>query len=276
MVSRIYDQVADDYDGDWSGLYAAARAHCLKQITGQVNHMGRPLDTVDLGIGTGNAVRELQQQVLLGDCTGFDISRGMLDQAARKIHGAVKLIHADAANASDYLREQSQDLVLCHFLLSFMDMPSLLGVARRVLRPGGLLSLATSTQESLCELHSVHFPRASRLVGIQASLRKAYTPRDHEQCLQQLQLHGFEIVEERLQRQAVCFECYDDVRSWALDSGWAASFLDDPMGFRKIWGRLAFALAELLIHPLYPVDATNEISIVLARKSAAADVQQAI
>ena len=266
MVSRIYDQVADQYDQDWSGLYAAARAKSIEQIRHRLGDPQRQIDTVDLGVGTGNVLRDLQQSILLGSCTGFDISRGMLAQAARKTGSSVKLIHADAANATDYLQQQSQDLVLCHFLLSFMDMTDLLGLAQRLLRPGGLLSLATSTQESLSELHSVHFPRASRLIGVKASLRRASTPRNHQQCLQALESMGFEIVEDSLQRQAVSFDSFDDVRRWALDSGWAASFLDDPMGMRKFYGRLAFALGELFIHPFYPVDATNEISVVLARK----------
>ena len=266
MVSRIYDQVAAQYDRDWSGLYATARATSLGQIARRLGGAERRVDTVDLGVGTGNALRDLQQKIQLGNCTGFDISRGMLAQAARKTGSSVKLIHADAAHATEHLAQQSQDLVLCHFLLSFMDMTDLLGLAQRLLRPGGLLSLATSTQESLSELHSVHFPRASRLLGVQASMRKASTPRNHRQCLQALTSMGFEIVEDRLERQAVCFDSFDDVRSWALDSGWAASFLDDPMGMRKLWGRLAFALGEILMYPLYPVDATSEISVVLARK----------
>jgi hypothetical protein len=43
------------------------------------------------------------------------------------------------------------------------------------------------------------------------------------------------------------------------------------LGIRKLWGRLAFALAECLFHPFYPIEATNEISIVLARKPGPVD-----
>jgi SAM-dependent methyltransferase len=190
----------------------------------------------------------------------------MLAQAAKKLNNNVHLIHKDAASAAMHLRAQSQDLVLCHFLLSFVDASQLLGVAHGLLRPGGLLSFATSTQESLSEVHSLHFPRASRLLGVQRSLRKASTPLNHQQCLALLQAQGFEIVQQHLQRQTVCFASFDDVRHWALDSGWAASFLDDSMGVRKFMARFAFKLGELFIHPFYPIEATNEMSIVLARK----------
>lgn len=266
VVSRVYDRVADLYDDDWSGLYAMARIHCINQIASQLAALDGPLDTVDFGIGTGNALRELQQRVPLGDCTGFDISKGMLTQAAKKLNGDVKLIHDDAARADRYLCGESLDLALCHFLLSFVNAHHALDMAHSLLRPGGMLSLATSTQESLSEIHNIHYPRVSRLVGVQRSLRKASTPLNHRQCLELLEIHGFEIVDEHLERQSVCFESFDDVRCWALDSGWAASFLDGPMGIRKVWARPAFALAELLFHPFYPINATNEISIVLARK----------
>lgn len=269
MLSRVYDEVADHYDEDWSGLYAAARACCINQITRQAGDLGDPPDTVDLGIGTGNALRDLQQCMPLGICTGFDISGRMLARSALKLDKNVQLIHDDAFAAGSYLRAQSLDLVLCHFLLSFMQVERVLDVAHRLLRPGGYISLATSTQGSLSELHSVHFPRISRLVGIQSALRGVNTPRNHRQCLELLQTQGFEIVEEHLHRQPVCFAGFDDVRCWAVDSGWAASFLDDPMGLRKHWARVAFALAELFIHPFYPVEATNEISVVLARKQGA-------
>jgi ubiquinone/menaquinone biosynthesis C-methylase UbiE len=271
VVSRVYDRVAALYDDDWSGLYATARIHCINQIASHLDQLDSPLDTVDFGIGTGNALRELQQRVPLGDCTGFDISRGMLTQAAKKLNGEVKLIHDDAASADLYLSEESLDLALCHFLLSFVSAHRALDMAHSLLRPGGMLSLATSTQGSLSELHNIHYPRVSRLVGVQRSLRKANTPLNHRQCLELLETHGFEIVAEHLQRQPVCFESFADVRCWALDSGWAASFLDGPLGIRKLWGRLAFALAECLFHPFYPIEATNEISIVLARKPGPVD-----
>ncbi len=180
----------------------------------------------------------------------------------------MRLVHSDAAHAADYVSPCSADLALSHFLLSFIDADRLLSTAHRVLRPGGLLSLATSTQRSLIELHTGRFRRASKLFRVQRSLHKAHTPRDHRQCLDMLRAQGFEIVTERLHRQPVRFASFDDVRSWALDSGWVASKLDDKTGLRIVSSRLLFRLAEMYFHPLYPVDAVNEISIVLARKPA--------
>ncbi len=270
MVSQIYDRVASRYDRDWSGIYAGARAHCVDQISAELTAAG-PVDAIDLGIGTGNAFNDLRARIELGDCTGFDVSRGMLMQARQKLGADIRLVNSDAARAVDFVAPESVDLVLSHFLLSFVEADRLLSTAHRVLRPGGLMSLATSTQRSLIELHTGRFRRASKLFRVKRSLHKAHTPRDHTHCLEMLRQHGFEIVSERLHRQPVCFESFDDVRSWALDSGWVASRLDDKTGLRVVSSRVLFALAQLYYHPLYPVDAVNEISIVLARKPAHLD-----
>ena len=269
-ADRVYDRVAERYDGDWAGLYANARARCLEQIARRLGDAAAPVDVVDLGVGTGNALDDLRRRIELGDCVGFDLSAGMLEQARRKLDGDVRLIRDDASHAASHLAPGSADLVLTHFLLSFVEAERLIGTASELLRPGGLLSIATSTQRSLEELHTGRFERAGRLLGIKRSLRRAHTPRDHAHCLRMIEGLGFEVIDDHLERQAVSFESFDDVRRWALDSGWAASSLGGNIGLRIVATRLAFAVGKLLLHPLYPIRAVNEISIVLARKSDAA------
>jgi len=265
MVSRIYNRVADRYDEDWSGLYAGARKLCLGQIVEHASELDHP-DTVDLGIGTGNSLEELRALLPLGKCTGLDVSSGMLERSANKLADSARLLKANAVDADRFLPPASVDLLLCHFLLSFVDADQLYRTAHRLLRPGGLMSLATSTRGSLRETYSGRFSRAARLIGVQRAVNTASTPADHDDCLATLRRHGFEIVAERLHRQAVVYENFADVRDWALNSGWAASVLDDRIGLRIAAGTAVFGLAKLLLHPFYPVHASAEFSIVLARK----------
>lgn len=271
MVNRLYDRVAKRYDDDWSGLYASARRYCIEQISRQLDRRERPIDTLDFGIGTGNSLHELRDNITLGRCAGFDLSAGMLDQAADKLASNVQLIQGNAIEAADYLPPGSMDLVLCHFILSFVDADRLFETAFEMLRPGAVLSLATSTRRSLQETYSGRFSRAARILGVQRALSAASTPANHDHCLEILQAHGFEIVDNHLHRQAVSFTRFEDVRSWALDSGWAASLLGDKTGLRIALGSAAFGLAKIFMHPFYPVDAVSEISIVLARKPATRD-----
>jgi len=266
MATRVYDRVAQCYDEDWGGIYTAARACYVEQIYRASKCRSLPLDTVDLGIGTGNLLLDLERRLPLGKCIGFDLSRGMLRQARNKLGEKVELLREDALLAARRLPAESVDLVLCHFLLSFVAAEPLLDEAYRLLRPGGLFSLATSTQRSLGELHNGRFSRTGRLLGVQRELHKASTPADHQQCLELLRARGFTIIEDRSQRRQVHFESFNDVRDWALNSGWVAASLDDPFGIRIAIATAIFALARITMHPLYPIEAHSEISIVLARK----------
>ena len=265
MVSRIYNRVADRYDEDWSGLYAAARKRCLGQIIEHCGQLDRP-DTLDLGVGTGNSLNDLRGHLPLGNCIGLDASERMLEHSAVKLDGCATLIKGDAIDAAHHILPGSVDLLLCHFLLSFVDAGQLYRTAHRLLRPGGLFSLATSTRRSLRETYSGRFSRPARLLGVQRAVNGASTPADQAECLETLRSHGFEIVAEQLYRQPVSFESFADVRNWALNSGWAASALDDGTGLRIAIGSAVFGLAKILMHPFYPVHAVSEFSIVLARK----------
>ena len=266
LAKGTYDRVAEKYDQDWSGIYSQARAHCVEQITDQLAIQRHPPESVDLGIGTGNAFRDLGREIELGQCVGFDLSREMLALARGKLNGNVRLIRADALEAPRFLSPGSQDLVLCHFILSFMDTRRLLKTAFDLLRPGGIVSLATSTQRSLIEMHSGRFSRSGKLLGVKELLHKVNTPTDHRQCLKTLEAQGFEILDDRLHRQSVSFASFQDVHDWAVDSGWVVSALDDYLGMRQTVGRVVFTLGKVFLHPLYPIEAVNEVSVVLARK----------
>ena len=275
MVARLYDRVANRYDADWGGIYAAARTCCVEQIARAAGHRARALDTVDLGVGTGNSLRDLEKRIALGKCTGLDLSPGMLRQAARKLGDRVELLRRSALEAGDCLPAGSADLVMCHFLLSFVAPEPLLDEAYRLLSPGGMVSLATSTHGSLRELHDGRFRLTGKLFGVRRALRRATTPVDHRHCLALLRERGFDIVDDHLQQRQLRFESFADVRDWALNSGWAASYLDDPLGLRIAFGTAVFGLARVFMHPLYPIEACSEISLVLARKPDARETAEA-
>jgi ubiquinone/menaquinone biosynthesis C-methylase UbiE len=261
-----YDKVAIHYDGDWSGLYTSARAAAIEQIAAQHENTCRCVDTIDLGIGTGSAFCALMDRINLGYCAGFDLSRGMLSQASTKLENRVQLFHDDALSAPRHLGSNSQDLVLCHFMLSFFKVDQLLATAFQVLRPGGYLSITNNTCDSMSELHRGRFERVSRLLGIESSLEKSSNPVDHADCQRQLQAAGFEIVDALEKRRSVWYRSYRDVRAWGIDSGWLVNSHDASMGLRIAGGKILFGLAKVFMHPLYPIHATSKISIVLARK----------
>lgn len=276
MVGHIYDRVAGSYDNDWSGIYATSRAQCIRQIVSHFGNDHQSIDAVDYAIGTGNAFSDLRQHFILGDCTGFDISKGMLSLAERKLAREVNLIQQDAKRATDFVPPESVDLTMSHFLLNFVEMDHLLNSSLILLRPGGVLSLITSTQQSLCELHTGRFRYIGRLLGVKRSLKKMSIPENHHQCLQKLTQHGFVIIDETLRREQLIFESFYDLQSWSIDSGWVVSSFDKKLELRIALGRIMIGILRIVMHPLYPIHATTEISIVLARKpESAASIKSA-
>jgi len=266
MVRRIYDRVAERYDNDWSDIYTNSRDRCIKQIVTHFGQDRRKIDAVDFAVGTGNAFNELSSHFQFGACKGFDISAGMLSIAKSKLTQPVELIRQDARRVKELVPADSVDLTMSHFLLNFIEADHLFDTAFKLLRPGGVFSLITSTQQSMSELYSGRFEKPARMLGVQRAIQKMSTPGNHQQCLESLKNHGFEIIEDNLLRQQVSFDSFNDVKSWAVDSGWMVSSLDKNLGLRVMLGRALIKLYELAMHPLYPVKASTEISIVLARK----------
>jgi ubiquinone/menaquinone biosynthesis C-methylase UbiE len=265
MVSHAYDRIADSYDEDWCGLYAESSRRAVAQVLAMLAD-ATDLAVTDLAVGTGNTLDSLYRRLTLGTATGFDVSTGMLGKAWEKLPRRAQLIHDSAANAERYLSPASQDLVLCHFLLRYLEPQVVLPTAYRLLKPGGYFSLVTTTQRSLIETYTGRFAKTEPLLGVRRQLAKGGNPRDHAQGMEMLERFGFELVADNLYREVVTFRSFDDVQAWAFESGWAVEIGDGRMSVRIAFLRIAFALAEVFMRPLYPVDATNEISIVLARK----------
>lgn len=266
MVSHVYDRVAERYDEDWSDIYANSRSEFIQQL---VRHFGKELsslDAVDFAVGTGNSFKDIRDHFTLGKCTGFDISSGMLSLAKRKLANEVNLIQQDATKAVDLIPAESVDLVMSHFLLNFVESEKVIESSLKLLRPGGVFSIVTSTQQSLSELHYGRFYLTSKLIGVKRSLSKMGTPETHRHNIERLEQCGFEIVEETIVNQAISFKSFADIRSWAVDSGWMVSSLDKKLGLRITLGRVLLALLSVFKYPLYPINASTEISIILARK----------
>jgi len=95
----------------------------------------RELDVVDLGCGTGRWLAALQNAGARS-LLGIDSSPEMLQVAKSKLAGDSVLLNADCTQLS--LPPDSADLVLCSFLLSYIeDASSFLEKVGAILRPNG-------------------------------------------------------------------------------------------------------------------------------------------
>ncbi len=141
-VESHFDGFADTFDEKLVDvLHYTAPGDMARLIAGT----GRRFDdALDLGCGTGLAAVHLA--AFGGQLTGVDLSRGMLDEAAKR--GAyAELVKAEAI---DFLRSHPAgfDLVFAaDLLIYFGDLGPFFESAARAARPGGLLVLSAETAE---------------------------------------------------------------------------------------------------------------------------------
>jgi cytosine/adenosine deaminase-related metal-dependent hydrolase/SAM-dependent methyltransferase len=125
---------ADTYDRDPNPLLSLER-RSLEPLLPPL----RGRDVVDLGCGTGrwlDALKSTAARSLLG----VDSSPEMLHQARAKLGNSARLFCGDYRSAP--ISCASADVVLCSFVLSYIDEPEdLLTLAQTILRPGGYLFL---------------------------------------------------------------------------------------------------------------------------------------
>jgi len=111
----------------------------------------RDLDVVDFGCGTGrwlSSLCENHPRSLLG----IDSSPEMLEIAKSKLGSAATLICSDCIGLE--LPEASADLILCSFLISYLeDSPALLKQISRTLRTNGSVFITDLHPETVERLH---------------------------------------------------------------------------------------------------------------------------
>jgi malonyl-CoA O-methyltransferase len=119
---------------------------------------GRVLDT---GIGTGFAAGEFSARFPHAHIFGCDIAWGMLREAGKT---SAKLTEADIEHLP--YKDNSYELVFSSLALQWTNLASSLSEAYRVLRPKGMLYLATFGDRTLREL-SDSYISAWRSIGME-------------------------------------------------------------------------------------------------------------
>lgn len=139
---------------------------------------GAPADVLDIGGGTGGfAVRvaELGHRVTVVDPSPDALAA--LDRRARELGVAVTGQQGDLSMLLDVTGPAAADVVLCHGVLEVVDDPAAaLDTLRRVLRPGGTLSLLVGQRHAavIARAMAGHFAQALSMLDA----GPASSPRD--------------------------------------------------------------------------------------------------
>lgn len=253
-IGQLYDQaIADHYDQDEFGLLAGGRGTAFRQL--EAHLAGRlATDVLDLAAGTGESL--LAIRALLPDARlhGIDLSEKMLAIAREKI--AFSAIHDDVAHADRHLAPESVDVILMHYLTTFVDGRRVVADTARLLRPDGLYSIISTTYQA--------FPRAlalgRQLLSEEAIREMVPSPRSGDELAGFLSDAGLEVVAIDSFEKALRFDSFQGFYGWGMRSGF----------FTHVFERLDPALLTQVsaMEGLFPLEDRYTASIVLARKPA--------
>lgn len=148
-VRRAFNRAAGSYDD----AAVLQREVCHRMIEHLDPVKLQPEHVIDIGTGTGFAVKLLMQRYKKARITAVDIAPEMLKRAAR--HGGWLRKPAMVCADADHLpmADNSADMIVSSLMLQWSsDLERTFREFRRVLKPGGLLMFATFGPDTLKEL----------------------------------------------------------------------------------------------------------------------------
>jgi SAM-dependent methyltransferase len=249
---QLYDEkVAATYDEDSWGLLAGGRALAMDQI----RRRGLPETTsvLDLGVGTGMSLCELAKAFPQGRKVGIDLSARMIASAREKLHFEAHV--DDACNAGAHVAPGSIDLVLAHFLTTFVDRSKLFAVVAKTLAPGGLFSVVSTPGEAFGKVTGY----AAALVGEDAIRAASPAPLTVDSLSDELRAAGFEICEVERFRRPIVFDGVDHLVKWGVTSGFFAHTFE-VLGTERMTQLRAFAEGT----GLFPLEDEYIAGVILA------------
>lgn len=271
FVKTMYNTIASQYDmADCYGAISRSHQCALEQIH-QAKLAEHPDNKIlDLGVGDGAFLRKLKLRLPHAEYTGIDVSREMLKRASEGV--SFKAIEASAAEATNYIPPNSQDLVLAHFINAYIPTDVLFSQAQKVTRENGLFSVITTTYESfpVAQKYLADFIAKgsilSNIVGhyYKAVVKNTPVAAGEESLLKALRDHQFEILDHQRIAIPMTLENIDELQLFGIEAAWFLNTLSVPVlprGF--LLQRIRRMFSKMFTFPYHD---THIIDVVLARK----------
>ncbi len=223
--AEMYDQHVHKYDVDRLAVLSTARATSLAQV--DATH-AQPGAILDVGCGTGLWLAAAAQRFPGARLVGLDPSHVMLDAAVTR--AKIEPLCCDALEAERHLAAGSVDLLAMHFIFAYVSPAAALAQAHRLLTPGGLVSVVSSTYESLANAAAVG---ESFLSDAQKAETHLPLPATEAALHAVLDEAGFDIVDSQPMSRELEFANYEEFYEFAVPGGWLVQHADILGKFRE-------------------------------------------
>lgn len=267
----MYNEIAENYTMA-NRFGAISKSHQIAIDQMQRAHLGMQphYRILDLGVGDGTFLHELQQAMPHAEFTGIDISAEMLRQAKDKL--PLVTIECSAAQASKFLPPHSQDLILAHFINAYLPINVLFNEANLLTRANGHFSMITTTydsfpvvQQQLAEFISQDSILSSVVGHYYKSVVKNTTVAvNNDELMMAFKQHHFEVIEHHRLEIPITFYNIDELTHFGVEGTWFLNTLSVRMLPKNfLIQRLKRLFSKIFIFPYHD---THIIDVVLAKK----------
>ena len=270
-AKAIYDTIASQYaTADCFGSITESHNSAIAQIKqSTIGHKPR-IKILDLGVGDGAFMRRTRQLFPMAELTGIDVSGKMLNHAKTGL--SINTIEASAAEATCYLPNHSQDLVIAHFVNAYIPIPILFKQAQMLTRANGHFSIITTTYESFPvaqQLLADFIARDSILSSIvghyyKAVVKNTTVATDKAELIRALQHHQFEVVEHQRLQIPITLNSIDELLLFGIEGTWFLNSLSVKILPRNfLLQRIKSVFSKIFT---FPYQDTHIIDVILAKK----------
>lgn len=270
-LKAMYNQIAENYViANRFGAISESHQVAIEQM--RKFHLGmKPhYKVLDLGVGDGAFLKDLQQIMPKAEFTGIDVSPEMLKRAHQALE--LKTIEVSAAKADKFLPPHSQDLILAHFINAYLPINVLFDEAKNLTKANGHFSMITTTYDSfpLAQQKLAEFIAEetilSRVVGhyYKAIVKNTTVAANLEELQANFARHQFEIIQHKRLEIPITLQNIDELARFGIDGTWFLNTLNIRMLPKTfLIERLKRLFSKIFTFPYHD---THVIDVVLARK----------
>jgi len=270
-----YDNVAESYTtaSDRFGAISLSHDYAIRQIVNVGFDSLPPYNILDLGVGNGAFLQKLQVHFPESHFTGIDISAEML-KLAQKTLPALVTIKTSATEANQFLPQDSQALVIAHFINAYVPIDQLFNQANVLTSSSQYFSMITTTYDSFrngqlqLEKFCSQKPALNRIVKhyYKTAIQNTTVAQNEHELMQAFTNHQFEIVDHQRITIPITFDNVDDLFLFGIEGAWflngiPSTFLPKKL-IRWIW---RLVVCKIITFPYKDI---HVIDVVLARKRA--------